>query len=121
MDFPKLSAKTEPFLWGAAIGAIALAVVGFNFGGWVTGGTAEKLAVARADTAVVAALTPICVTQFQAGAEAKASLVAMKEIKEWEQGEYVSKGGWATMPGSTAEPNAAVATACAAALNKLAL
>jgi alpha/beta superfamily hydrolase len=120
MDFPKLSAKTEPFLWGAAIGAIALAVIGFNFGGWVTGGTAEKLAAARADTAILAALTPICVTQFQAGPKAKASLVAMKEIKEWEQGEYVSKGGWATMPGSTAEPNAAVATACAEALNKLA-
>jgi alpha/beta superfamily hydrolase len=120
VDFPKLSAKTEPFLWGAAIGAIALAVVGFNFGGWVTGGTAEKLAVARADTTLLAALTPICVTQFQTGPKAKASLVALKEIKQWEQGEYVSKGGWATMPGSTAEPNAAVATACAEALNKLA-
>ena len=120
MNFPKLSAKTEPFLWGAAAGAIALAVVGFNFGGWVTGGTAEKLAAARGDTALVAALAPICVTQFQAAPTAKASLVALKEIKEWEQGEYVSKGGWATMPGSTAAPNAAVATACAEALNKLA-
>jgi hypothetical protein len=33
----------------------------------------------------------------------------------------VGKGGWATMPGSTAEPNREVATACAEQLNKLVL
>ena len=34
-------AAVKPALWGAAAGAIALAIVGFNWGGWVTGGTAE--------------------------------------------------------------------------------
>jgi hypothetical protein len=33
----------------------------------------------------------------------------------------VSSGGWATMPGSTAEPNSEVAAACAETLTKLAL
>jgi hypothetical protein len=33
-------------------------------GGWMTGGTAIKLADDRANTAVVAALTPICVEKF---------------------------------------------------------
>ena len=51
-------------LQGIAIGAVASMVIGFSWGGWVTGGTANKLAVERADTAVVAALTPICVEKF---------------------------------------------------------
>ena len=120
MNIPKLPSETKPFLWGAAAGAIALAFVGFNWGGWVTGGTAEKLSGARADEAVVAALTPICVAQFQKSAKAPASLAVLKETKTWEQGDYVRNGGWATMPGSTAEPKRDVATACAEALNKLA-
>jgi hypothetical protein len=120
MDMPRLPVETKPFLWGAAAGAVALAVVGFAWGGWVTGATAEKLAGARADAAIVSTLTPICVSQFQKSPQAKASMAALKQTKDWEQGEYVSKGGWATMPGSTAEPNRDVATACAEALNKLA-
>jgi len=51
-------ATVKPALWGAAAGAIALAIVGFNWGGWVTGGTAETLAKNSAATAVVAALAP---------------------------------------------------------------
>ena len=121
MNIPKLPAQTTPFVWGAAAGAISLAIVGFSWGGWVTGGTAEKLAGARADEAIVSALTPICVAQFQASANAGTSLTALKQVKSWEQTDYVGKGGWATMPGSTAEPNRQVATACAEALNKLVL
>ena len=119
MTLPKLPAQTSPFLWGAAAGAIALAIVGFSWGGWVSGGTAEKLAAARADATLVAALVPICVSQFQQSPEAKARLAALKEVKSWEQGGYVITGGWARMPGATGEPNREVATACAEALNKL--
>jgi hypothetical protein len=120
MNMPKLPAETRPFLWGAVAGAIALAVFGFNWGGWVTGGTAEKLAGTRADEVLVAALTPICVAQFRGSVKAQASLAALKETKTWEQAEYVQNNGWATMPGSkAAEPNRQVAQACAEALNKL--
>ncbi|TAK84746.1 MAG: hypothetical protein EPO20_12950 [Betaproteobacteria bacterium] len=120
MKIPSLPVETKPFLWGVAAGAIALAFVGFNWGGWVTGSKAETLAGARADAALVSALTPICVAQFQKSPKVQASLAALKETKDWEKGEYVSKGGWATMPGSTAEPNRDVASACAEALGKLA-
>ena len=118
MNLPKLPIETKPFLWGAVAGAVALAIVGFTWGGWVTGATAERLAGARADAATVAALTPICVTQFQAGPAARASLVTLKKIQSWEQAEYVSNGGWATMPGHTAAPSREHAAACAAALIK---
>ena len=119
MNFPKLPVDTRPFLWGASVGALTLAVVGFTWGGWVSGATAERMAGARADTATVAALTPICVTQFQAAPKAKASLAALKEAKSWEQADYVRNGGWATMPGAKGEPNREVAAACAEALTKL--
>jgi hypothetical protein len=106
----------RPALWGAAGGAIALAIVGFTWGGWVTGGTAEKLAKSRAEIAVIAALSPFCVEKFRQAADAPANLVAMKKISSWEQGRFIEKGGWATAPGSN-EPNAAVGRACAETLS----
>ncbi len=33
--------ETKPALWGLAGGALALAVIGFTWGGWITAGTAE--------------------------------------------------------------------------------
>ena len=109
-------AAVRPALWGALAGAIALAIVGFSWGGWVTGGTAETLAKNSAATAVVAALTPICVEKFRQAADASANLVEMKKATyAWDQSKFVEKGGWATMPGST-EPNSAVAKACAESL-----
>lgn len=123
MNMPKLPATTEPFLWGAVVGAIALAIVGFTWGGWVTGSTSERLATTRADQATVASLVPICVAQFKKGPEMRVSLAKLKEIETWQQAEYVEKGGWAKMPGAGAgaEPNREVASACAEALNKLVL
>ena len=118
MKMPSLPADTSTFLWGAGSGALALAIVGFVWGGWVTGGSAERLAGARAEAATVAALTPICISQFQSNPKAAASLTTLKEAKSWEQGEFVRHGGWATMPGGTGEPNLAVANACAEALVK---
>ena len=116
MNLPKLPAGTDPFLKGAVVGAIAIALVGFTWGGWVSGGSAERMAAARAEAATVTALTPICVSQFQAATRAKASLAALKAANSWEQADYVRSGGWATMPGTKGEANREVAAACAAAL-----
>jgi len=111
-------AAVRPALWGAAAGAIALAIVGFSWGGWVTGGTAATLAKNSAAAAVVAALTPICVEKFQQAAGASENLAEMKKATySWDQSKFVEKGGWATMPGST-EPNSAVAAACAESLGR---
>lgn len=49
-------------LWGAAAGAVALAIVGFTWGGWHT----EKGAAQRAQTAVQIALIPECVREVMA-------------------------------------------------------
>jgi pimeloyl-ACP methyl ester carboxylesterase len=109
-------AAVRPALWGAVAGAVGLAIVGFSWGGWVTGGTAETLAKNSAAMAVVAALTPICVEKFRQAADASANLVEMKKATyASDQSKFVEKGGWATMPGS-AEPNSAVAKTCAESL-----
>jgi hypothetical protein len=106
-------------LQGVAIGAVASMVIGFSWGGWMTGGAATKLANERADTAVVAALTPICVEKFLRNGDAKANLAALQKIStNWEQGQYLENGGWATRPGATSS-DYHLARACAEKLVQL--
>jgi hypothetical protein len=62
----------------------------------------------------VAALAPVCVEKFQHTADVAANLTALKKVDSWSQGEFVEKGGWATLPGSNPpEQVSAVAKACA--------
>ncbi len=91
--------KIKPGFWGAIGGAIALSIVGFAWGGWVTGGTAQKLAEELAEDAVVARLAPICVEQFKQDLEKDQKLKELNEENSWERDDYVIKQGWATMPG----------------------
>lgn len=105
-------------LQGMAVGAVAAVIIGFSWGGWVTGGTANRLAAEQADTAVVAALTPICVEKFMQDNSAKANLAALVKIStNWEQGEYLQKGGWVTQPGATSS-DYRLARACAEKLTQ---
>ena len=103
-------------LLGAFVGFAATAIIGFTWGGWTLGKTAKQMAERRAATAVVAALAPICVDKFRHSAEAATNLIELKKVNVWEQGTFITKGGWATMPGSAAA-NSAVAEACAIMLS----
>ena len=53
-------------LQGAAAGAVATMFVGFYWGGWSLGSTADKMAKQRSELAVVAALAPVCADKFRA-------------------------------------------------------
>lgn len=111
--------ETKPALWGFAAGAAALALIGFNWGGWMTGGKAEAVATTRAETAVVAALSPVCVANFRRGPEVSSNLAALKKLDSWAQGEFIEKGGWATVVDTPpANQQSSVARACAEALAK---
>jgi hypothetical protein len=112
--------EVKPASWGAIGGAIAVAIIGFTWGGWVTGGTAETMAKERADAAVVKALTPICVDNFRETADAKAQQLELKNAPFWERASFVEKHGWATMPGSKS-PHPGVARACADLVSDLKL
>src|SRR6516164_6477818 len=54
----------KPAAWGVVVGAIGTMIIGFSWLGWTLGSTAERLAVERANSAVVVALTPSCVARF---------------------------------------------------------
>ena len=109
--------EAKPALWGIAGGAVALAVVGFGWGGWITGGKAEAAALMRVNDAVVVALAPVCVDKFQRAGNSAANLAALRKVEAWSQGDFVEKGGWATVPGTnSSERVSAVARACAVLL-----
>ena len=105
-------------LQGAAVGVVTTLAIGFGWGGWMLGSTAKTLADTAANSAVVAAIAPICVDQFQRSADAGNNLTALKKISTWEQATFVEKGGWALMPGSKAV-DSGVPQACAAILSNL--
>jgi len=108
MDMDRMKESITPGFWGAVVGAAALAIVGFNWGGWVTGGGAKEMV----NSAVVERLVPICVGQFNADAAKTAKLAEMKKVDSWTRGEFVAKQGWATMPGAK-EADSDVAEGCA--------
>jgi hypothetical protein len=105
-------------LQGAAAGAILTLIVGFNWGGWVTGGTAKEMVQRSTSTAVVTALSPICVDKFQHSAEVAVNLAELKKVSTYQQASFIEKGGWATLPGND-NANSAVARACAELLSNL--
>ena len=105
-------------LQGAAVGAIATLVVGFYWGGWVTGGTAKEMVQRSTSSAVVTALSPICVDKFQQAAGAANNMAELKKVSSYQQGSFIEKGGWATLPGNDSA-NSSVARACAETLSSL--
>jgi hypothetical protein len=108
MDWEKIKLG----LLSAVGGAILLAVVGFNYGGWVTTGTAEAMAKEIAASAVAERLGSICVAQFNGDSEKGQKLKEMKEKESWDKARYVEKQSWAIMPGED-KPDSRVADACA--------
>jgi hypothetical protein len=103
--------KTGVF-WSLVAAIVLTMIIGFAWGGWVTGGAAEKIAEKMADEAVVLRLAPICVFQFSQDPEKDQKLKELKDTGSWQRREYVQKQGWATMPGEE-EPDSKVAEACA--------
>jgi hypothetical protein len=99
-------------LLSAAGGAAVLAVVGFNWGGWMTAGTAEAMAKEIAANAVAQRLGSICVAQFNKDSQRIEKLKQMKGQDTWEIGRYIEKQSWSIMPGDD-KPDSGVADACA--------
>lgn len=112
MISPKMPEQAKPMLTGAVLGAVALAIIGFTWGGWVTASTAQIQAKQQASSAVVAALAPICLANFRSDKESATQLIALKKASSWEQAAFVEKSGWATMPGAKSA-DTATARACA--------
>src|SRR3954462_9095654 len=99
--------KTMLF-WSCAGCAVATIVVGFTWGGWTTGGTAQDAALGSRNELAAA----VCADRFEAAADGPAQLVALKALSSWSRGEFVEKGGWAAMPDKV-DPGEGAARLCA--------
>jgi hypothetical protein len=97
-------------LQGAAVGAVATIVVGFYWGGWSLGSTANKMAKERSELAVIAALAPVCADKFRALPDAEARQVALSKVTSWKRPDEFPKE-LVTLPGET-YPNSALVDAC---------
>ena len=96
MEFP---VWTKPALVGAGAGAVAAMIVGFSWGGWVTGGTASEMAAKASRDAGEQLVASICVNAFVADANAAGNLVSLKEAKVYERDNFIEDGGWIIVPG----------------------
>lgn len=105
-----VSTSVKPAIWGAIGGAIAAIVIGFAWGGWVTGGTAQRMEATSAEVAVVQAFTPLCVAKAEQQPETFASL---KEKSSYgsARGDFVIEAGW--VDNVSEKYRSAVAKACA--------
>jgi hypothetical protein len=113
-----ISPNVKPALWGAAGGAVALAILGFTWGGWVTGSSATTMADKQANAEVAKVLAPICFLQFNQQPGAAAKLAELRGITSiYMKASFIEKSGAATMPGSDKMVRG-VSQACADLLTK---
>ena len=88
------------WLWSCAACIVATVVIGFVWGGWVTGGTATKMAANAAIGANAEMAAADCVHRFESGPDATAQLSALKRAESYQRSDLIEKNGWATMPGT---------------------
>ena len=99
----------KPAVWGLIGGAIGAMIVGFAWGGWVTGGTADEMVSTGAETAIVQAFTPLCV----ASAQEQLALL-MEESSSSRRATFVVEAGWVSNVNEDFQTK--VARACASAI-----
>ncbi len=112
------SEKIKGALAAAAAGGVAVALIGFVWGGWITSTKAERMVSSAVTDAVVDRLAPMCVSNFGGDPNKAEKLQAMKKVDSWNRAEYVGKQGWATMAGEE-DSDSRVARRCAELLAEL--
>jgi hypothetical protein len=111
---PETTGKVKFGVWGLIIGAVIVMIIGFWWGGWLTGGTAQKMT----DEAVLASQAAICVAQFMKQPNHEEKLKELEKVESWKRSEFIEKGGWDKMPGQE-KAGSYVAQACAKGLEVL--
>ena len=91
--------KTVLF-WSCAGCIVATMIVGFTWGGWVTGGTAEEMAADAVEQGRAEVAAAVCVEQFMQGADARTHLASLKDTRSsWQRENFIEEGGWAMVAG----------------------
>lgn len=92
-----------------------MAIVGFTWGGWVTGASARKMADDASSVAVASSLTPYCLERARADPRSVELMAELKAASGFNRRGIVEKAGWATPLGSD-QPVRALAQSCEQAL-----
>ena len=99
------------------LGAVAAMAIGFGWGGWMLGSTAQKMARHKVNAEIVALYTPECVRHFEAQTDMPSHWAALKKASaDYDQQNFIEKAGFATLPGAKT-PDDDVADACATKLS----
>ncbi|MGR3622412.1 hypothetical protein [Pseudophaeobacter sp.] len=106
----------KPGAYGAVIGAVAITVTGFSWGGWMTESGANSMAGSRSHNELIAAMVPVCVNMALQDADRTAKLATIRDATTYKRRDAVIAAGWATVPG-TETPDRDLAQACLAGLN----
>ncbi|WP_411892582.1 hypothetical protein [Yoonia sp. SDW83-1] len=112
MTFPEW---TKPGIYGALGGAIAVSILGFTWGGWVTSGNAQTMAQDFATDEVTLAMVPVCLNMSAADPERAEKLAILQDASAFGRRNAMMETGWATHPGSD-KPDRNLADACLAGL-----
>jgi hypothetical protein len=100
------------YFWSCVGCVVATIIVGFAWGGWVTGGTAAKMEASAASQARAQLAAAVCVDRFMKGADAQTRLASLKKTDSWSRDDVLEKGGWLAMAGQK-EPVDGAADLCA--------
>jgi len=95
--FRDFRAGKAVLFWSCAGCVIATMVVGFTWGGWVTGGSAQQRADAAAEQAVAQLAADICFKRYLASPDARVNLTALTEESSYRRGGVIEDGGWVTL------------------------
>src|SRR3546814_3444577 len=106
------------WVWSCAGWVVATMIVGFTWGGWVTGGTGEERVTDASDTGRAELAAVICVDRFLDETGVAVNLAELKEQSQWQRDDYIEDGGWTTLVGFD-EPIEGAADLCATQLTEL--
>jgi hypothetical protein len=94
--FDQYQASKAVLFWACAGSVVVATIVGFSWGGWVTGGSAREMAEDSAAQARQELAAVVCVDRFMAAPDAGDQLTALQEITTPRaQSKFVEEGAWA--------------------------
>ncbi len=97
--------KTALF-WSCGGCVVLATIVGFSWGGWTTGGTAQEMAENAAAQARQELAAVVCVDRFMAAPDVGVQLTALKDIESsYAQSKFVEDGGWALIVPASNPPD----------------
>lgn len=85
--------------WTAVGASVLTMVVGFTWGGWVTGGTARSMAEEAAQARHAELAATICVENFSSLSEARLEQQELVALSSYRQRQFVEDAEWAMLPG----------------------